>query len=65
MSYEIPGVDSLSRVIIPYSIQRKTPKWYKKIGELFNDQVKFRMDLVKTIINVSSNYSSFTRSRPL
>ena len=64
------GVDSLSRVIIPYSIQRKALKWYKKIGEHFldfaiynayiiwkkaniqlkDDQLKFRMNLVKTII---------------
>ena len=32
----IGGVDTLSRVIIPYNIQRKDGnKWYRKIGELF------------------------------
>ena len=31
------GVDTLSRVVIPYSIQRKGLKWYRKIAELFID----------------------------
>ena len=31
------GVDTLSRVIIPYSIQKRGIKWYRKIGELFFD----------------------------
>ena len=66
----IGGVNSLSRAIIPCSIQRKTLKRYQKIGELFidfavynvyiiwkkanihlkDDQLKCRMDLVKTIM---------------
>ena len=29
------GVDNLSRVIVPYCIQRKGLKWYSKIAELF------------------------------
>ena len=31
------GVDTLSRVIKPYSIQKRGLKWYRKIGELFID----------------------------
>ena len=31
------GVDTLSRVINPYLIQRKGLKWYRKIAELFID----------------------------
>ena len=31
------GVDLLSRVIIPYSLQRRGVKWYRKIGELLID----------------------------
>ena len=29
------GVDNLSRVIVPYCLQRKGVKWYRKIAELF------------------------------
>ena len=29
------GVDNLSRVIVPYCLQRKGIKWYRKIAELF------------------------------
>ena len=31
------GVDNLSRVLDPYSCQRKSLKWYRKITELFLD----------------------------
>ena len=31
------GVDTLSRVINPYSIQLKGLKWYRKVAELFID----------------------------
>ena len=31
------GVDTLSRVLIPYSSQRRGIKWYRKIAELFVD----------------------------
>lgn len=31
------GVDTLSRVLIPYSCQRKGVKWYRKLAELFLD----------------------------
>jgi len=31
------GVDTLSRVIIPFSVQRKGLKWYRKLAELFID----------------------------
>ena len=30
-------VDTLSRVLIPYSSQRRGIKWYRKIAELFVD----------------------------
>ena len=29
------GVDNLSRVLDPYSCQRKSLKWYRKLAELF------------------------------
>ena len=29
------GVDNLSRCVIPYSVQRRGLKWYRKIAELF------------------------------
>ena len=31
------GVDTLSRVFIPYSSQQRGIKWYRKIAELFVD----------------------------
>ena len=31
------GIDNLSRVLDPYSYQRKSLKWYRKIAELFLD----------------------------
>lgn len=31
------GVDTLSRVLIPYSTQRRGIKWYRKLAELFVD----------------------------
>ena len=31
------GVDTLSRNLDPYSCQRKTLKWYRKLAELFID----------------------------
>ena len=31
------GMDNLSRVIDPYSCQRKSLKWYRKLAELFID----------------------------
>ena len=58
----IGGVDTLSRVIIPYSIQRKDGnKWYRKIGELFIEivifrksnqtrQLKFRQELIRELL---------------
>ena len=29
------GVDTLSRVIVPYTCQRRGVKWYRKLAELF------------------------------
>ena len=58
----IGGVDTLSRVIIPYRIQRKDGnKWYRKIGELFIEivifrksnqtrQLKFRQELIRELL---------------
>ena len=31
------GVDLVSRVLIPYSSQRRGVKWYRKIGEMYLD----------------------------
>lgn len=48
------GVDTLSRVIIPYSIQRKGLKWYRKIGELFLDFAIYNSFVVWKKLNPAS-----------
>ncbi|XP_066918855.1 piggyBac transposable element-derived protein 4-like [Clytia hemisphaerica] len=40
------GVDLLSRVVIPYSSQRRGVKWYRKLGELFIDIAMYNSYLV-------------------
>ena len=43
----VGGVDLLSRVIVPYSIQRKdSNKWYRKIGELFTELLVYNAFIV-------------------
>ena len=47
------GVDTLSRVITPYSVQRKGLKWYRKIGELFFDVCIYNSYVVWKKVNKS------------
>ena len=46
------GVDNLSCVIIPYSIQRKGLKWYRKIGELFLELAIYNSYIVRKTIEL-------------
>ena len=48
------GVDTLSRVIKPYSLQRKGLKWYRKIGELFFDVTIYNAFVFWKKINVNN-----------
>ena len=54
------GVDTLSRVIYPYSIQRKGLKWYRKVAELFIDiNIYNSFVLWKKINNVDGTHLGF------
>ena len=46
------GVDLLSRVVIPYSSQRRGVKWYRKLAELFLDISMYNSFLVYKKISV-------------
>ena len=48
------GVDNLSRVIDPYSCQRKSLKWYRKLAELFIDISVYNSYIVWKEINSST-----------
>ena len=48
------GVDNLCRVMDPYSCQRKTLKWYRKIAELFIDISIFNAYVVWKELNSSN-----------
>ena len=47
------GVDTLSRVLNPYSIQRKGIKWYRKLWELFVDIAVYNSFVVWCKLNYS------------
>ena len=49
------GVDNLSRVLDPYSCQRKSLKWYRKIAELFLDVSIYNSFLVWRELNDSKD----------
>ena len=57
------GVDLLSRVIIPYSIQREGGnKWYKKIGNLFTElSVSNASIVLKNLDNSVINQLTFSQ----
>jgi len=58
------GVDTLSRVINPYSIQKKGLKWYRKIGELFIDIAIYNAFIVWKKLNVGdkTNHLQFRQN---
>ena len=47
------GVDNLSRVIDPYSVQRKSLKWYRKLAELFIDFAVYNSFVIWRELNFS------------
>ena len=49
------GVDTLSRVCIPYSIQRKGLKWYRKLAELFIEFCIYNSYIVWKKLNNSTS----------
>ena len=57
------GVDTLSRVLNPYSTQRKGIKWYRKLAELFVDICIYNGFIVwkKLNLNKKSNYLQFRK----
>ena len=50
------GVDLLSRVIIPYSVQRKGVKWYRKIAELFVDAAVYNSYVIYKKLNPDEHH---------
>ena len=53
------GVDTLSRVIKPYSIQKRGLKWYRKIGELFIDITLYNAFIVWKKLNPNNKTVTF------
>ena len=51
------GVDTLSRVVHPYSIQRKGLKWYRKLGELFIDFAIFNYFVIYGKVNIYTEHT--------
>ena len=49
------GVDNLSRVLDPYSCQRKSLKWYRKLAKLFLDVCIFNSFVVWRELNNSND----------
>lgn len=50
------GVDTLSRVLIPYSSQRKGIKWYRKLAELFLDICVYNAFIVYKKLNPGNKH---------
>ena len=52
-------VDTLSRVIKPYSIQKRGLKWYRKIGELFIDISMYNAFILWKKLNPTRKESNY------
>ena len=57
------GVDRLSRVLIPYSTQRRGGKWYRKIGELMSDISVYISFIVYQKLNPENGIKGHLRNR--
>ena len=57
------GVDTLSRVLIPYSSQRREIKWYRKIAELFVDMCIYNAYIPWKKLNLDQNLVDHLRFR--
>ena len=57
------GVDRLSRVLIPYSTQRRRVKWYRKIGELMSDISVYISFIVYQKLNPENGINGHLRNR--
>ena len=51
------GVDTLSRVLIPYSSQRRGRKWYRKLSELFMDIAVYNSFVCWKKLNPPNNFT--------
>lgn len=52
------GVDLLSRVVIPYSCQRRVVKWYRRLGEPFIDIAMYNSFIVFSKVSVDDTVNT-------